>query len=115
MTVVFYAATIILDKFATSIISFPIAGIIGKMSKNIVFAFIVGTFIVYYLYNYLWREFEGGNLPILLIALLILSNLALLNSGKLTPSGSKLSYGQIIGQILFMIFLLFNSDSIRWY
>jgi len=107
MTILFYVLTIVLEGYIniSTVVGSPILLIFGKMSWIINLSSNISSFVVSYFYNLLWVEFEGDNIPLILLVFLTLINIGLMNSGKLNYGGSKeAARGIICSNIIHHIF-----------
>lgn len=115
MTIIFYIVTPLVEFFALStLISFPLTMLITAIFRKAMFAQAFSTIIIYHLYNYIWRNIEGGNIPILMMGILLIQTKLQSSSQSLNDAGRMTTFGTLWGQLVFTITLIFYSGSLRW-
>ena len=116
MTIILYIITILLDRIGLlDFISLPISLIFVKITKSHIISAAIGFFITFFLLDLIWVKFEGGNLPLVLISLIFVSDFLMQKKGMLTKYGQQQNRGEQIALIMITLKLLLFSSQIRWY
>jgi len=116
ITVISYIVTILLSQFLIlDYLSLPVTLIVKFITRVHLISVIIGLFFAYLLLDFLWIELEGNNIPIVLLVFILFMNHMTKETGQLTKEGKTQNQGDQLAVLLYIIKLLFFSDTIRWY